>query len=51
MPPFGGIPTGKAKSFIVPAGMNMSAATMRSTLCSCGPQADHFATRLGTLMR
>jgi hypothetical protein len=32
---------GKAKSFIVPARMNMNAATMRRMLCSCGAHADH----------
>jgi hypothetical protein len=35
-----------AKTFIVPAVMKMNAATMRSTLCSCGPHADHLATGL-----
>ena len=30
--------------------MNMNAATMRSTLCRYGAQADHFATRFGLVM-
>ncbi len=33
VPPFGGIPTGKAKSFTVPARKNMIAAIILSTLC------------------
>jgi hypothetical protein len=43
--PSGGIPVGKAKSFIVPAGINMNAPMMRSTLSRYGPQDDHFTAR------
>src|SRR2546422_8047464 len=50
VPPCGGTPMGKAKSFIVPAWMNMNAATMRSTLRSCGAEADHFVTMFGAVM-
>ena len=51
MPPFGGIPMGNPKSFTVPACTKMRAATIRSTLRSCGPQPDHLAARVGALMR
>src|SRR5688572_12785743 len=37
-----GISIGHPKSFTVPACMNMTAATIRSTLSSCGAHADHF---------
>ena len=41
VPPLGGTPTGKAKSFIVPNIMNMNAETIRNTLRNCGAQVDH----------
>jgi hypothetical protein len=41
--PFGGMPIGKAKSFEVPASMNVAAATMRSTLRSGPCHDDHHA--------
>src|SRR5688572_4509586 len=50
VPPSGGTPAGKAKSFIVPDGMKMNAAAMRSTLWSCGPQLAHFATMAGVVI-
>lgn len=46
--PAGGIPIGKANSFIVPNWMNMNAATIRSTLRSCGLHDDHVAIRSAT---
>jgi hypothetical protein len=44
------MPTGNAKSFMAPNWMNMNAATMRSTLRSCGAQDDHFVARFGAVM-
>jgi hypothetical protein len=44
------MPIGKAKSFIVPACMNMNAATMRSTLSSGGAKLGHFAIRFGAVI-
>jgi hypothetical protein len=41
---------GKAKSFIVPGRMNINAATMQSTLNSCGATAGHFAIRSGAVI-
>src|SRR6186713_3075829 len=45
-----GMAIGHPKSLIVPACMNMKAATMRSTLRSCGEMLRHFASRLDSLM-
>jgi hypothetical protein len=50
VPPFGGIPIGKAKSFTVPARMNMIAAMMRSMLCKYGLHACHLATRVNSFL-
>jgi hypothetical protein len=47
VPPSGGIPAGKAKSFDEPTSMNMNAATMRSTLRSCGAHVDTFEASFG----
>src|SRR5438132_4878268 len=42
--PLGGMPIGKAKSFIEPARRKMNARKILSTLRRRGAQADHFAT-------
>src|SRR5437879_199673 len=48
--PVGGIPIGKANSFMVPAWKKMKAVMMRSVLSSRGAQLDHFATTFGAVM-
>src|SRR5437773_10962361 len=48
--PLGGMPAGKAKSFIVPASTNMIAARIRRTLCKCGAHDDHFAAMFGAFI-
>src|SRR5438309_2655065 len=47
VPPFGGTPTGKASTFMVPNTMKTAAATMRRMLLICGAQEIHFAAMLG----
>ena len=45
VPPFGGMPAGKAKIFIVPASMNIAAATIRSALTQLRAERRPLLTR------